>query len=127
MEGSGRRKGSLNRKTQAIAKDMIASGALTPLEVMMRAMKVHADAKRWDQAASIAKDAAPYIQPRLAAVQHTGADGGAIETKDVSVPELARKIVLILGQAARENAGVVANASGMVSGQISLNGSRNGQ
>ncbi|MCI0598596.1 MAG: hypothetical protein L0Y60_03585 [Beijerinckiaceae bacterium] len=103
-EGSGRRKGSLNRKTQAIAKDMIASGALTPLEVMMKAMKVHADARRWDQAAMIAKDAAPYIHPRLAAIQHAGADGGPIETKDVSLPELARRIALILGQAARQKA-----------------------
>ncbi|MCI0601184.1 MAG: hypothetical protein L0Y60_17050 [Beijerinckiaceae bacterium] len=33
---------------------------------------------------------------------HTGPDGGPIETKDVSMPELARKIALILGQAARE-------------------------
>jgi hypothetical protein len=36
---------------------------------------------------------------------HAGADGGPIETKGVSLPELARKIALILGQAARENAG----------------------
>lgn len=68
-EASGRRKGSLNRKTQAIAKDMIASGALTPLEVMVKAMTIHVNARRWDQAAAIAKDAAPYIHPRLAATQ----------------------------------------------------------
>lgn len=76
-EGSGRRKGSLNRKTQAIAKDMIASGAMTPLEVMVKAMKVHVDAQRWDAAAAIAKDAAPYIHPRLAAIQHSGGGDGS--------------------------------------------------
>jgi hypothetical protein len=26
-----------------------------------------------------AKDAAPYIHPKLAAIEHTGADGGAID------------------------------------------------
>lgn len=102
-EGSGRRKGSLNRKTQAIAKDMIASGAVTPLEVMLRAMKVHLDAKRWDQAAAIAKDAAPYIHPRLAAIQHTGKDGGAIETVDVTARErITGRIARIAERSAEE-------------------------
>lgn len=67
--GACRRKGSLNRKTQAIAKDMIASGALTPLEVMVKAMLIHVKAKRWDNAAAIAKDAAPYVHPLLATMQ----------------------------------------------------------
>lgn len=97
-DGAGRRKGCLGRKTLEIAKDSLASG-LTPLEVMLKAMLRHANAQRWDAAAIIAKDAAPYIHPRLATVQHSGANGGPIETRDVTLPELARRIAFILGQA----------------------------
>jgi hypothetical protein len=32
-----------------------------------------------EKAASFAKDAAPYMHPRLAAVEHTGEDGGPID------------------------------------------------
>lgn len=32
-----------------------------------------------EKAASFAKDAAPYIHPKLAAIEHTGKDGGAID------------------------------------------------
>lgn len=41
---------------------------LTPLEVMLRAMREHATAERWDDAAKIAALAAPYIHPRISAV-----------------------------------------------------------
>jgi hypothetical protein len=73
--GAGRHKGSLTKRTREIAEKAIAEG-ITPLEVMLRAMKEHVDAKRWDQASAIAKDAAPYVHPRLAAVEHAGKDGG---------------------------------------------------
>jgi hypothetical protein len=52
-------------RTREIADQAAAEGIL-PLEVMLRAMRLHAEAERWDQAAAIAKDAAPYIHPRLA-------------------------------------------------------------
>jgi hypothetical protein len=81
--GAGRRKGSLTTKTRAIAEKATAEG-LTPLEVMLKAMRRHADAEQWDEAAAHAKDAAPYIHPKLAAVQHTGRDGGPILTADLS-------------------------------------------
>lgn len=47
-----------------------------------------------------ARDASPYIHPRLSAVQHTGKDGGPIETHDVSA---ARELVSgrVAGLAAR--------------------------
>jgi hypothetical protein len=93
-EGSGRRKGSLNRKTQAIAKDMVASGALTPLEVMIKAMTIHVKARRWDQAAAIAKDAAPYIHPRLAAMHVMRAPDAAL-TGMPEKPELVDAIKLV--------------------------------
>lgn len=81
--GAGRRKGSLTAKTRAIAEQASAEG-LTPLEVMLKAMQMHVKAGRWDQAAAQAKDAAPYMHPKLAAVQHTGRDGGPIAVADLS-------------------------------------------
>jgi hypothetical protein len=78
--GAGRPRGSANQKTRDIANRAIADG-ITPLEVMLRAMREHCDADpaRWDQAAAIAKDAAPYIHPRLAAIEHSGKGGGPVQ------------------------------------------------
>ncbi|WP_245581858.1 hypothetical protein [Phyllobacterium phragmitis] len=57
---------------------------MTPLEVMLKAMREHADKKDWDAAASVAKDAAPYMHAKLASVQHSGPKGGPIQTIDLS-------------------------------------------
>lgn len=76
--GAGRRKGSATKRTREIADKAIGEG-LTPLDVMLKAMRLHADAQRWDAAAEVAKDAAPYIHPRLAAVEHKGPDDGPIQ------------------------------------------------
>jgi hypothetical protein len=94
-EGSGRRKGSLNRKTQAIAKDMIESGLKTPLEVMIKAMTIHVNARRWDQAAAIAKDAAPYMHPRLAAMQVVRGAEDAFLNATPEKPEISEAIKLV--------------------------------
>lgn len=51
---------------------------------MLTAMREHAKGKRWDDAASIAKDAAPYMHAKLASVQHTGPRGGPIQTVDLT-------------------------------------------
>jgi hypothetical protein len=71
--GAGRKKGSgtrRTRKTNAIAEKAAGEGAL-PLEVMLRAMRDHFAAGRWEEAVAIAKDAAPYVHPRLGSVQTT--------------------------------------------------------
>ena len=97
----GRKKGTPNRSTvEGRVSDvrrrdkLIASGA-TPLEVMITEMRFHhaaamkeldrgADADLTKVAVSLsaartaAKDAAPYIHPRLAAIEHTGKDRGPI-------------------------------------------------
>ena len=65
--GAGRKPGSAARKTREIA-DRAAEEGITPLEVMLKAMRIHADAERWDDAASVAKDAAPYMHARLSSV-----------------------------------------------------------
>lgn len=74
--GSGRKKGSVVTKTRAIADRAIQEG-LTPLEYMLQVLRDEGeDPERRFEAA---KAAAPYIHPRLAAIEHTGKDGGAID------------------------------------------------
>lgn len=102
-KGAGRKAGSTTRKTREIADRATAEG-ITPLEVMLRAMREHvshanelqAQAEKADtaallgeadsdlpgklrraaltaitDAASMAKDAAPYMHPRLANINST--------------------------------------------------------
>jgi hypothetical protein len=79
-EGAGRKKGSPSTrttKTNALAQQAAGEGAL-PLEVMLLAMRHHLAAKNLDRAAAIAKDAAPYLHPRLQAVELSGPGGSAI-------------------------------------------------
>jgi hypothetical protein len=71
----GRTKGTPNKATAQKAAAIAASG-LSPLDFMLQLMRdetqpigIRADA---------AKNAAPYVHPRLAAVEHTGPGGGAI-------------------------------------------------
>lgn len=69
--GAGRRPGSPTVKTSKVAKRLAEEG-LTPLQVLMEVMRLHYDAKEFDKAASVAKDAAPYCHPRLQAITHKG-------------------------------------------------------
>jgi hypothetical protein len=75
--GAGRKKGSTTKRTREIAEQAFSDG-ITPLEVMLTAMRRHAEANDWDAAAEVAKNAAPYMHPKLAAVEHSGPDGEAI-------------------------------------------------
>jgi hypothetical protein len=64
--GAGRPKGKLSAKTEEMQARIAAEG-ITPLEVMLTTMR-----KAWDKgdetiAMSAAKDAAPYVHPRLIA------------------------------------------------------------
>jgi hypothetical protein len=65
---AGRKAGFTTQKTRAIA-DAAAAAGITPLQVMIEAMRRHYDAKDLDAAAAIAKDAAPYMHPRLSTVE----------------------------------------------------------
>lgn len=67
--GAGRKPGALTLRTRAIAEAAINSGELTPLEVMLKAMQHFAGQEQWVNAAAIAKDAAPYVHPRLSAIE----------------------------------------------------------
>ena len=80
--GAGRPRGSATQRTREIA-DEAAENGITPLEVMLEAMRSFHGGGDMEKAASIAKDAAPYMHPRLAAVEHTGKGGGPIQTQEV--------------------------------------------
>lgn len=73
--GAGRKAGSPNKATQERQAEVAASGT-TPLDYMLQVMRDEtAEANRRDD---MAKAAAPYVHPKLAAVEHTGKDGGDI-------------------------------------------------
>lgn len=80
-QGAGRPPGSATRKTREIA-DRAAEQGITPLEYMLQIMRrptAHKDPKvevaRETLAFEAAKAAAPYMHPRLAAVEHSGPNG----------------------------------------------------
>mgnify|MGYP001569413853 CR=1 FL=1 len=99
--GAGRRKGSKTQRVQEIAAKAAEEG-ISPLEVMLGAMRAAWPHDR-DAAARFAKDAAPYIHPRLAAVEHTGKDGkDLIPDKVATAFELARFMAFTLEQAAEQ-------------------------
>lgn len=65
-EGAGRPPGTANRKTREIA-DRAAKEGITPLEYMLDVLRdvMAAPSERMDAA----KSAAPYVHPRLAAIE----------------------------------------------------------
>ena len=69
---------------------------LSPLDVMLRAMREAVAKDQMQEAAKFAQMAAPYIHPRLQAIQHTGREGGPIEVADMSRNDLARRILHML-------------------------------
>lgn len=107
-KGSGRKKGTANVKTREIADKAIADG-ITPLEVMIEAMRFHhalatkadeaAKGEHLKAAAAMAEKAAPYIHPRLAAIEHTG-KGGKDLIPEMTDLERAKRLAFILESAA---------------------------
>ena len=110
--GAGRKEGSLTKRTRAIA-EVAATQGITPLEVMMKTMielyheaencSKHDDhahegvdhdhdiitetrIKLLNMAATIARHAAPYVHPRLSAIEHTGKDGAPLQSGVLVVP-----------------------------------------
>lgn len=89
--GAGRPKGSSDKAK--IAAEIAASG-LTPLDYMLETMRD--PLVEYSRRDDMAKAAAPYCHPKLSAIEHTGKDGGPIQTEDVSDKELARRVALLL-------------------------------
>lgn len=103
-DGAGRKPGIPN-KASAHREAVVAHSGATPLAAMLRKMRFHlriadleeekgseADSGKiiaaLDKAEEAAQRAAPYVHPRLAAIEHTGAGGGPIQTEDVSARDL---------------------------------------
>lgn len=87
--GAGRPKGSRNARTKAVIKlvDRALKADATPLEVMLKAMNDALERNDLPAAHAFAKDAAPYVHPRLAAVAHSGSL--IVNPAEVSDAELA--------------------------------------
>jgi hypothetical protein len=74
--GAGRKLGVCNKKTKELQEAVAASG-LTPLAHMLAVMRHENESdERRDE---MAKAAAPYIHPRLSAVEVAGKGGGPIQ------------------------------------------------
>ena len=74
--GAGRKKGSVTPKTQRKIDiiEMASREGMTPLEVLLKGMRDALAANNIKEACFYAKDAAPYVHPKLATVQHQGDD-----------------------------------------------------
>jgi hypothetical protein len=69
FKSGGRQKGALNKINREM-REALLSGGVSPLEYMLRVMRDEtAETSRRDK---MAADAAPYLHPRLAAVEHSG-------------------------------------------------------
>ena len=93
-EGAGRRKGSRNKRTGELQARIRASG-IDPLAFLIALMR---NGKApLEMRFEAARSAAPYVHPKLSAIEH-GADGGAVqvEVKQVSDIEAARLIGRLL-------------------------------
>lgn len=82
---AGRKAGAATKKTREIADKAMAEG-ISPLEFMLQVMRDdsnHEDpriqAQREAMRFEAAKAAAPYIHPRLQAIEHSGPGGDAME------------------------------------------------
>ena len=103
--GAGRKAGSLTKRTRQIA-EVVATQGITPLEVMMKVMhQLYEEAsnvqdeglgdkalaneariKLLNMAATVGRHAAPYVHPRLSAIEHTGKDGAPLQSGVLVVP-----------------------------------------
>ena len=103
--GAGRKTGSLTKRTRQIAEAVSTQG-ITPLEVMMKVMhQLYEEAgnvseqdlgnkelaseariKLLNMAATVGRHAAPYVHPRLSAIEHTGKDGAPLQSGVLVVP-----------------------------------------
>ena len=83
--GAGRKKGEPNKRTAAVLKAVEESG-LTPLQYLLQVMRDPTNEPRERTAAAVA--AAPYVHSKLASVEVSGKDGGAIQTESEIVIKL---------------------------------------
>jgi hypothetical protein len=93
----GRRPGSRNKATAAKAAAIARSG-LTPLDYMLSIMR--SESQPSDIRLDAAKSAAPYVHPKLAAIEHTGKGGEPlIPEANVTEREVAHRLAFLLSRA----------------------------
>lgn len=81
--GAGRKPGSATKRTREIAERASSEG-ITPLEVMIKAMR-NADAEgNAREAAYYANMAAPYVHPRLASINAQQTVQGQLQVTVIS-------------------------------------------
>lgn len=97
-EGAGRPKGSRNVKTVEQVKAIKESG-LTPLDYLLEVLRDETNEKnvRMDAATK----AAPYVHPRLSAVDHSSKDGTMSPPQSVDPTELSDSAMLEVLNAAK--------------------------
>lgn len=88
--GAGRKPGVARKTTEAIIEDQRARREVMPLSVMLRAMREALHAGDLDKAHNYAKDAAPYVHPKLASTEVKVEDNR--DATDMSDAELAAVI-----------------------------------
>lgn len=96
----GRAKGVKNAKIREVAERAAKEG-ITPLEVMINTMRWHWDADRRVEAALVAKDAAPYMHPRLAAMTVGGDPDNPLLVRNLSDEALHAKAAVLLAKLRR--------------------------
>jgi hypothetical protein len=98
--GAGRKKGSQVRRSQEIVARVAAAG-ISPLEVILTAMRRAFQHGDLEKAAAFAKDAAPYLHPKLQAVQHSGDADQPVQTVLQIITGVARSEDSIVRREAR--------------------------
>lgn len=83
--GAGRKVGALTKRTREIAADAI-EGGISPLDYLMSL--VRDESLPQEDRKDAAKAAAPYVHPRLNAVDHTSADGTMTPATTVGIYQL---------------------------------------
>jgi hypothetical protein len=83
-KNAGRKEGSATKRTREIADRAISDG-VTPLDVMLLVMREEWARGETTNALDAAKAAAPYIHPRLQAIEHTAQNGGALVPKRLEI------------------------------------------
>lgn len=96
----GRAKGVKNHASIAREAAVKASG-ITPLEFLLADMR-NPKLKRSERR-QCARDAAPYVHPKLAAIEHTGKEGGApIKVEMPTDDRLKAALALLLAKGSSE-------------------------
>lgn len=82
--GAGRPKGAKSRKRKKILEIVSASGK-TPLDVMLDVMRGAFERHDQETALEAARSAAPYVHPKLSAIEHSGTDGSQLIPKEFRI------------------------------------------